>query len=288
MGRRVTIEAFELLRDVESPLDHRLTVAFSLQPRLAFDRLLQRKRGRGILRHQLAEFVDLSIRHLQYAADVTKNTACLQRAEGDDLRHLVTPIALLDIADHLVPAVLAEVDVEIRHRNALGIEKPLEQQTEPDRIQIRDRECVGNQRPGARTTTGTNGYALFLRPLDEVRDDQEIARIFHTRDNTQLEVEPLAVFINGMARGHAGGCEGAFKPRPGALAQLAGLVERPSVITNGKTRKDGLMRPRTECAAPRDRHSRCNSFREIGKAFNHFRTRLKAMLRRQLPPLRLR
>src|SRR4029079_15778409 len=185
--------------------------------------------------------VYLYIRHLEYAADVTKNTSCLQRAEGDDLRHLVTPIALLHIADHLVPAVLAEVDVEIRHRNALGIEKPLEQQNEPDRIQIRDRECVGNQRPGARTTTGTNGYALFLRPLDEVRDDQEIARIFHTRDNTQLEVEPLAVFINGMARGHAGGCEAAFKARLVAVAHLATFVERPAVTADGKARQAGPM-----------------------------------------------
>src|SRR4029078_11242349 len=128
----------------------------------------------------------------------------------------------------------------------------------------------------------------FFRPLDEVRDDQEIARIFHARDNAQLEVKPLAVFINGVARRNGGGCEAAFKPRLGALAQLAGLVERPSVITNGKARKDGLMRPRTECAAPPYLPSRLNRSREIGKAFNHFRTRLKAMLRRQLPPLRLR
>ena len=126
---------------------------------------------------------------------------------------------------------------------------------------------------------------MFLRPLDEVRDDQEVARIFHARDDAQLEVKPLAVFINGVAKRNAGGCEAALKPRLGALAQFARLVECLSVIADGKARKDGLMRARTERTASRYLHSRRDSFREIGKTFDHFRTRLKAMLRRQLAPL---
>src|SRR5262245_4766197 len=252
MGGSMAIEALELLRDVEGPLDHGLAVAFGLQPRLAFDRLPQRNRRRRVLRYQLAELVDLSIWHLQDAADVTKNAAGLQRAEGDDLRHLVTPIAFLHVADHLVPAVLAKVDVEIRHRHALGVEKPLEQQPEPDRIEIGDGECVRNERPRSGTTARTNGYALFLRPLDEVGDDQEIARIFHPRDDTQFEVEPLAVFVNRVARRDAGGCEALLKPRLGASAQFACLVEGLAVVAHRKARKDGLVRARTEGASPCD------------------------------------
>ena len=101
---------------------------FGLQPRLAFDRLLQRDRLRRILRHELAELVDLPVRHLQHAADVAQHAARLQRAEGDDLRHLVAAVALLHVSDHLVAAVLAEVDVEVGHRHALGIQEALEQQ----------------------------------------------------------------------------------------------------------------------------------------------------------------
>ena len=138
----MAIEALELLRDVERALDHRLAVAFGLQPRLAFDRLLERYRRRRVLRHELAELVDLPVRHLQHAADVAQHAARLQRAEGDDLRDLVAAVALLHVADHLVAAVLAEVDVEVRHRHALGIEKALEQQAEPDRIEIGDGQRV--------------------------------------------------------------------------------------------------------------------------------------------------
>ena len=203
----------------------------------------------GVLRHQLAELVDLAVRHLQYAADIAQNAARLQRAEGYDLRHLVAPIALLHITDHLVAAVLAEIDVEIGHRHALGVEKPLEQQPEADRIEIGDGERVRNERTRARTAARTNGYALFLRPLDEVGYDQEIARIFHSRDNAQLEVEPLAVFINSVARRNPGGREAALEPRFGAPAQFARLVERPAIIADGKARKNRLVRARPERAA---------------------------------------
>jgi len=62
----------------------------------------------------------------------------LQRAEGNDLRDLVAPVFLLHVANDFVAPVLAEIDVEIGHRNALGIEKALEQKPETDRIEISD------------------------------------------------------------------------------------------------------------------------------------------------------
>ena len=84
-----------------------------------------------ILRHELGELVDLAERHFEHPADVAQDAARQERAEGDDLRDAVGAIALAHIADHFVAAVLAEVDVEIGHRDALGIEEPLEQETKP-------------------------------------------------------------------------------------------------------------------------------------------------------------
>ena len=129
--------------------DHRLGVARRLQARLALDRLGERDRRRRILRHQLAQLVDLAVGHFQHPADVAQHPARLQRAEGDDLRHLVAAVAFLHVADHLVAPVLAEVDVEVGHRHAFGIEEALEQQAEADRIEIGDGERVGDQRAGA-------------------------------------------------------------------------------------------------------------------------------------------
>ena len=98
------------------------------QPRLALDRLSQRDRRGRVLRHQFGELVDLTERHFQHAADVAHHAAREERAEGDDLRHLVGAVAVAHVADDLVAPILAEVDVEVRHRDALGIEEPLEQQ----------------------------------------------------------------------------------------------------------------------------------------------------------------
>ena len=40
---------------------------------------------------------------------------------------MIGAVALLHIGDHFFPAFLAEIDIEIRHRDPLGIEEPLEQ-----------------------------------------------------------------------------------------------------------------------------------------------------------------
>ena len=104
-----------------------IAIALGLQSRLVLDRALERDRVRGILRHQFAKLVDLPVGHLQHAPDVAQHAAGLQRAEGDDLGDLVAAVFLLDVTDHFVAPVLAEVDVEVRHRNPFGIEKALEQ-----------------------------------------------------------------------------------------------------------------------------------------------------------------
>ncbi len=84
----------------------------------------------GLLRHHLRQLIDLAIGHLQHAADVAQHGAGLQRTEGDDLANLVAAVFLLDVADHLFAAILAEVDVEVGHRDAVRVEEALEQQGE--------------------------------------------------------------------------------------------------------------------------------------------------------------
>ena len=49
-----------------------------------------------------------------------------------------SPYLLLDVLDDLVAPVHAEVDVEVRHRHALGVQEALEQQVVRDRIEVGD------------------------------------------------------------------------------------------------------------------------------------------------------
>ncbi len=136
----------------------------SLQPRLQLDRLGQRHRVGRVVRHQLAGPVDQAERQAQHPADVAQRGARLQRAEGDDLRHPVGAVAVADVGDHLVAPVLAEVDVEVRHRHALGVEEALEQQAEAQRVEVGDLEAPGHDRAGARAAPGPDRHAVAPWP----------------------------------------------------------------------------------------------------------------------------
>ena len=285
--RGVPVESFELLRNREGARDDRLGVARGLQARLAIDRFRQRHRLGRIMRDELAQLVDLPIRHLQHAADVAQDAARLQRAEGDDLRHLVAAVALLHVADHLVAAVLAEVDVEVGHRHALGIEEALEQQAEADRIEIGDGERVGDERARAGAAPRPDRDSLFLRPLNEIGDDEEVAGIFHAGDHAKLEGKPLAVVLFGLPRRYAMGGHPKRKPLLRPHAQRAVFVERPAAF-GGKARQDRLRRARPETAALRDLHRRGERLRQIGEQLRHFGAGLEPVFRSEMAALSLR
>ncbi len=158
-------QALEALGDVEGARHHGVLVAERLQFRFARDRGGQRDRRCRILRHQFGQLVDLPIGHLQHAADVAQHAPRLQRPEGDDLRHLIAAVALLHVVDHLAAAVLAEVDVEVRHRDALGVEEALEQQAKADRIEVGDGQRIGDQRSRAGAAPGPTGMPCDLACL---------------------------------------------------------------------------------------------------------------------------
>ncbi len=63
-------------------------------------------------------------------------------AEGDDLGDGVAPVTPGHIVDDPVPALHAEVHVEVRHRDPLGVQEALEQQVVFQGVQVRDFEGV--------------------------------------------------------------------------------------------------------------------------------------------------
>ena len=144
-----------------------------------------------ILGHELGELVDLAERHFEHPADIAQDAARQERAESDDLRDAVSAIALAHVSDHFVAPVLAEVDVEIGHRDALRVEEPLEQEAKPQGIEIGDGERPGDERAGARAAPRPDRNPLRFRPLNEVGDDEEIAGELHVDDDVELEGETL-------------------------------------------------------------------------------------------------
>src|SRR5262249_1176361 len=102
------------------------------------------------------------------------------------------------------------------------------------------------------TAAGSNGYALFLRPLDEIGNDQEIARVFHAGDHTKLEIEPFPILIDSMTWRDARGFNSAFKALLRTLPHFAPFIEHLFVIAWRKARENGLVRAWAEGTALRD------------------------------------
>ena len=286
----VAIEAFELLGDLQQARDHRLAVALLLQLRLAVDGFRQRDGIGGVVRHQLAQPVDLSVRHLQHAADVAEHRARLQLAVRDDLRHAVVPVLIRHVADHLVAAVLAEVDVEVGHRYALGVQEALKQQPEAQRIEVGDGERPGDNRAGARAAAGTDRDPLRLRPLDEVGDDQEVAGELHARDDVDLVGEPLLVVGYGEARRGRSRGKAVAQSLLGLAAQLGRLAPRllglaDDVVTGDETRQDRLAALGPEGAAARDFDGIVERFGQVGEDLRHRFGALEVVLTRHPPAI---
>ena len=298
VGRAVARQAFQLHGEVDQPLDLGIDVVLALEFGYAVERARQ---GPGIGRvvgHHLGEPVDLAVAHLQDAPGVAQHRARLELAEGDDLSDVIVPVLLLDIADHLAAAGFAEVDVEVGHRHALGIEEAFEQQAQPDRIEIGDRQRPGDEAARARTAARSDRDALVLRPLDEVGHDQEVAAEAHAVDDRNLELEAVAVFLElipdaaqpelvesrapGFVRAPEGfgqlrlvgigiiGCEASRE----AGSRILRHHPRLALLVAGEAGEDRLALGRRKGAALGDDQRVGERLGQVGEQFLHHRDRL--------------
>ena len=177
VDRVVADDPLEALGDVDDPLRVGLGVVglFQLLARLeAF-----REGGAAAhdrLRDLLREAVAGAVVEAEHAGGVAGRGARRHLAEGDDLGDRLAAVLLGDVADHPLAAADREVDVDIRHRLAAGVEEALEEQVFGERVEVGDREDVGDDRARRRATARADGDAVLLRVADEVPDDQEVGR----------------------------------------------------------------------------------------------------------------
>ncbi len=122
--------------------------SISLSGGALLERLVERHVERR--RNLLGDLVDVGERHLEHAADVAHDRLRLHRAERDDLRDVLAAVLPRDVLDHLAAAPLAEVDVDIGQRHALGIQEALEDQIEVERIDVGDAQAVRDEAAGRR------------------------------------------------------------------------------------------------------------------------------------------
>ena len=236
------------------------------------------------MRHQLAETIDLTVRHFQNATDIAQHSACLQGSECDDLGYLIPPVLSLHIADHLFTAVLTEVDIEVGHRNAIRVEEAFEKQREPQRIDVGNRQRIGDERTGTRATARPDRNAMGFRPFDKVRNDQEVARELHAGDDADLVFETLGILLCRIAFCETDGLQAHLQAFAGLPRQLVGFLLNGGLRVigfAGKPRQDRCTGLRVPAATLCNFDGVVECFRQIGKKCSHFRTAFHVMVRRQ-------
>ena len=264
MGRGVPVQSLQLFGDFDQSRDRLVFLDCLLELRLAIDGFLQ-CHGRGrVVGHQLANPVDLRIRHLQYPAHVPERRAGLQGSERNDLGHPVSAVFFLYICDDFVPAVLAKIDIEVGHGHPFRVQEAFEQQPELQRIEIGDGQRPGNHRARARAATRADRDALPLRPANKVGDDDEIARKAHFRDHRELIFQTLPVRTRIALFPLYALCS---QPLDQAVGGKIGQDVRvgPFIAVVGRGRQERIAGFGHEGAAPGDDQGVVDGLRQIGE-----------------------
>ena len=194
VNRRVAGHPFEPSRDVEQLLDLRI-VLLHLSQRLALvERLVERHVER--CRNLLCHLVDVAERHLEDAADVADDRLRLHRPERDDLGDVLAAVLARDVLDDLAAPPLAEIDVDVRQRDPLRIQEPLEDEIEVDWIDVGDAQAIRDEAAGRRSTPRAHRYPLLARVADEVPHDQEVPGVLHLFDHVDFVREAPLVLVD--------------------------------------------------------------------------------------------
>ena len=110
------------------------------------------------------------------------------------MRDVFAAVLLRDVFDQLAASAHAEVDVDIRHGNALRVQETLEEQVVLQRIDIRDAQCVTNQAARRGTAAGPDRNILRARVVNKIPNDQEVAFVPHLLNHFDFGGQPALVF----------------------------------------------------------------------------------------------
>ena len=191
----------------------------------------------------------------------------------------IVAVLFCDVADYFASSTLVKIHIEVGHRYAIRVEEPLKDQSVLERVKLRNSHGVGGHGARSRTSPGTHPNAVLLRPVNEVRNYQEIARKAHLRDHTDF------VFGLGFhAIGHT-----AWIPR--GKSPLHFFFEETGfglALGNRKTRHVVGSLVKRHRGSLRDEKSVVARFREISKQLPHLCRRLHIeLVGIELEPLRI-
>ena len=143
--------------------------------------------------HKLCYHVHLLVRDAHHAAHIPDGIAGGHGTKGDDLRHMVRTIFAVYIVDDLLPALVAEVHVDIGHGDSLRIQETLKQQLITDGVDIRDAHAVGSDTARTGAASRPHRDTLTFCKIDIVPHDEVVVGITHRLDHANLVFQAVDV-----------------------------------------------------------------------------------------------
>jgi hypothetical protein len=160
----------------------------------AFQCIGDRQRLPGDVGDELGNAVNLRQGDVHHPPHVPDRRPRAQGPESDDLSHLVSAVGVGGILQHLCPAIILEVEIDVGHGHPPRIEEALENQTVGQRIDKRDLQTIGHDRTGGRTA-GVVPNPVFSGVATQIPYNQEVGIETHLVDDAQLIIEPLSDLI---------------------------------------------------------------------------------------------
>ena len=111
----------------------------------------------------------MTVRKIQYSGRVFKRSLGLDGVKGANLGDSVFTVFLVNIFDHFTTPAVVEVNIDIGHSLAVGIEETFEDQAVLDWVKSGNAKSVGNNRSSGRTAAWPHLDATVFGPVDEIR-----------------------------------------------------------------------------------------------------------------------
>ena len=92
---------------------------------------------------------------------------------------MVVSILVYNVIDDLTAPIIAKIDVDIRHTDALGIEEYLKQQAKAYRVNIRNAQAIRHKATRAGAAARSNGYIARLGIIHIVLHYKKVIRVSH-------------------------------------------------------------------------------------------------------------
>ncbi len=129
---------------------------------------------RGQAVHRGGRHVGLAVIDAEDPRNVLDRALRAEQGVGGDPGDVFLAEALAHIGQHLVAALVLEVDVDVREIDAARAVEALEQQAMLERVDRGDADQVADERTARRAAAGADGDAGTLGPIHHVLEHQEV------------------------------------------------------------------------------------------------------------------